>query len=119
MIEKIETLLSLSTSQARQAWLKEHIPTKNTEFIKTLHEEARRRGRDKPQSALSIAELASDVALVWQDKKTHAATLHIEADVRRILAEYNLALDLYKQAAKLYQMLKSGEVTEIMHAYKE
>jgi len=71
--------------------------------VRALREEALRRERDNPHTALKVAQAVADAAVTWKDQQTEAVALHIEADARDLLAEQRAALDLYQRAAALYR----------------
>ncbi len=105
MSDRIEALLSLDTSEARRSWLEQHVPARDGALVDALREEALRRERDNPHTALLVSQAAADAALVWEDQQTEAASLHIEANVRWLLAEHKVALGLYERATMLYNAL--------------
>lgn len=105
MTDQVETLLSLETSPDRRAWLNRHAPTRDEPLIAALRQEAYRRERDNPHTALLVAEAVADAAVVWQDDETGAVALLIEANARRLLAEHTRALELYERAAAVYRSL--------------
>lgn len=73
--------------------------------MRALREEADRRKRDNPCTALLVAQAVIDTAAVWQNQQTKAVALHIEAEARRLLSQHKAALDLFKRAASLYRAL--------------
>ena len=109
----IDDLLQLSAAGTQVEWLRKHAPQIDLTLIQHLQEEARQRERQNPHHALAVAELVQQAAHLWQDESTMAVALHIEADARRLLFEHSKALQLYQQAAKIYQSLGS----ELQAAY--
>ncbi len=103
--EQVQILLSLGTSQARRAWLEQHVPRRDEALVCALREEALRCARDDPHEALQVAEAAADAAAVWGDQQTQATALHIEADALTVLDDHKAALDLYGKAAALFRSL--------------
>jgi len=101
MDDRIQALLSLDTSEARRSWLEQHVPARDGAFVHALREEADRRKRDNPFTALLVAKAVADAAVVWRDQQAEAAAVHIEAEARRLLSEHRAALSLYERAAAL------------------
>lgn len=98
-------LLQLPTTTEQTEWLQNHAPHVNLSLVHQLQQEARQRERQNPHHALTVAQLVHHIAQFWDDAQTKAVALHIEADARRLLFEHNKALNLYQEAANIYQSL--------------
>ncbi|MBV7327347.1 tetratricopeptide repeat protein [Chloroflexi bacterium TSY] len=100
--DMIETLLAFGSSLQRQVWIRQHFPTKDNQFVTTLHAESSRLERDDPRKALLISEIVMDAATVWDDQETQIIAILIEANARRLQGALQSALELYERATSQY-----------------
>jgi len=103
--EQIEQLLKLPNIEAQKQFLQRHKSVLGDEFANALKKEADRLLRSNIQRALEMTELLHDMSDLTGNPLFRALGLLTEANVRSIggLGEYHQAVELYDQAAEIYE----------------
>jgi CHAT domain-containing protein/tetratricopeptide (TPR) repeat protein len=102
--ELIEQLLALPDVEAQKRFLEEHAPLLNDQVAHALKEQADHFLRADSQRALQTANLLFRMAELSGDPAHRALGLRAEGNVRCLgLGEYQKAIELYDEAARIYQ----------------
>jgi tetratricopeptide (TPR) repeat protein len=100
----VEQLLDLSDIEAQRRLLKEHAPLLDDEVASALKDRADHLLRADVTSALSVVNLLYLLAECTRDPTHRCLGLRAEGNIRCIaLGEYRRAIELYDEAAQLYQ----------------
>jgi len=102
--ELVEQLLTLPDLAARRHFLEEHRSLLNDEAVRLLDLQVAHFLRADIQKALEIADLVGYIGELTNNPLYIAESRVLEADGRGIgLGQYELAINLYNQAADIYQ----------------
>jgi len=102
--ELIEQLLALPDIEAQRQFLEEHASLLDDEVANALKRQADHFLRADSQRALQTANLLFRLAELSGDPAHRALGLRAEGNVRYIgLGEYQKAIELYDEAARIYQ----------------
>jgi CHAT domain-containing protein len=102
--ELIEQLLALPDVEAQKRFLEAHASLLDDEVANALKKQADHFLRVDSQRALQTADLLFHLAALSGDPAHRALGLRVEGNVRLFgLSEYQKAIDLYDEAARIYQ----------------
>jgi CHAT domain-containing protein len=103
--ELIEQLLALPDVEAQKRFLEEHAPLLDDQVAHALKEQADQFLRSDVQRTLETADLLFYMAELTNTPPYRALGLLVEANARSIggLGEYQRAVELYNEAAQIYQ----------------
>jgi CHAT domain-containing protein/tetratricopeptide (TPR) repeat protein len=98
----IEALLAASDSQERRACIEAHAHHANPTTVYALKSYADRIERDDARQAYTIGQIASELAEACHDDAAHACAAWIKANAHDSLAAYDIAVQEYEQAVRLF-----------------
>jgi len=101
--ELVSALLARATPAERRQYLNEHPLPPPRELLAAIKARADHQERQDPQAALRLGEIAAEIADWLNDDIARATAITIQANARRLLGQFQSAVELYDRASRLYR----------------